>query len=487
MVGDASLDHYAAFLLDSGWKPYVQIKDMNLPGAYLDDWLVMHLLGPGAMAERLFDFALSAVSACAAWWLSPRRYRAAGLFAATMFFLLHARDGIVQTGQRDWVITVLALLAVGAWIHTTRSGRAPWLYVFAGTLLGVAVITKPPALLFTLPLIVERLWAARREGRHAIAAVPGLLLGAGLALPVTACALWLARDHALSAFFLYGIPMMRYYACLQRLPAMALIAHGISGVRLPILLGIGLLPFAWRLLRGMEFALICAEAGMGFTYFSVQGKGYAYQRYPFAFFLLEVLGLIFIAALSSEKAWMRWTGCGALCICCVWLAPQAALRALRYRRDQDQFGTMLRADLTQLGGRRLDRHIQCLDAFSGCIRVLYEQRLQPSTGWLYDQFLFGAAGDPVVKNSRATFERELIEEPPRVFVITPQNNFGGPDSYFKVRAWPWFADFLSENYRQCAERTPTVPQLWEGTPRVPLGYRIYVRKADFSLCAAIQG
>src|SRR5258708_5715515 len=62
LVGDASLMHYIAFLIERGWAPYRELGDMNMPGSYLIELAAMHLFGTGALAWRLFDFTLLALA-----------------------------------------------------------------------------------------------------------------------------------------------------------------------------------------------------------------------------------------------------------------------------------------------------------------------------------------------------------------------------------------------------------------------------------------
>lgn len=50
--------HYVAFLVDHGKAPYRDIAEMNMPGAPMVDYLVIHILGPGSLAWRLFDLGL---------------------------------------------------------------------------------------------------------------------------------------------------------------------------------------------------------------------------------------------------------------------------------------------------------------------------------------------------------------------------------------------------------------------------------------------
>ena len=45
LVHDAALMHYVTFLMDHGKAPYRDIIDMNMPGTYMIEWLVMHAIG----------------------------------------------------------------------------------------------------------------------------------------------------------------------------------------------------------------------------------------------------------------------------------------------------------------------------------------------------------------------------------------------------------------------------------------------------------
>jgi hypothetical protein len=58
LVGDSTLLHYSVFLLRHGFAPYAQLVDINLPGTYAFEWLVVRLFGYGALPWRLFDFSL---------------------------------------------------------------------------------------------------------------------------------------------------------------------------------------------------------------------------------------------------------------------------------------------------------------------------------------------------------------------------------------------------------------------------------------------
>ena len=65
LMVDSPIMHYVDFLMSRGLAPYRQIQDNNLPGAYLAEWVGMHVFGPDDLAWRLFEFAELAVGTAA--------------------------------------------------------------------------------------------------------------------------------------------------------------------------------------------------------------------------------------------------------------------------------------------------------------------------------------------------------------------------------------------------------------------------------------
>jgi hypothetical protein len=75
LVGDAPLFHYILLLGAHGMVPYRDIADLNLPGTYAVEWLVMHTLGPGPLAWRLWDFSLLLCVGLGMAGMCPREQR----------------------------------------------------------------------------------------------------------------------------------------------------------------------------------------------------------------------------------------------------------------------------------------------------------------------------------------------------------------------------------------------------------------------------
>src|ERR1700761_9495357 len=150
LVGDAPLMHYVVFLMDHGRVPYRDIVDINLPGTYLIEGLVIHLFGGGSLAWRIFDFSLvGPVAAAMAAMARPYNWFAT-VFAATIFLFIHGRDGLIQLGQRDLMSTALLLLAYAFLFRGMRSQEDEKRFsAFAlfGLCAGVSATVKPTALI----------------------------------------------------------------------------------------------------------------------------------------------------------------------------------------------------------------------------------------------------------------------------------------------------------------------------------------------------
>jgi hypothetical protein len=122
--------HYVGFLLDHGSSPYRDIADINLPGSYLIDYAVMHTLGGGSLAWRLFDLSLMLCSTLAMISIARPYGRFAGFLAGSLLTVVHGCDGIYELGQRDLVIAVLLLVAYAALFRATRDDCPQWMIAF---------------------------------------------------------------------------------------------------------------------------------------------------------------------------------------------------------------------------------------------------------------------------------------------------------------------------------------------------------------------
>jgi hypothetical protein len=494
LVGDAPLMHYIVFLMQHGFAPYRTILDLNQPGTYAVEAAVMAVLGKGALAWRIFDLLLLALIAFAMAVICRPHGRFPALFAAVTFALIHARDGLIQLGQRDLLMAALLASAYALLFTLLRSPR-PRRYslsISAGLCLGAAASIKPDSLLLApllLPFIAYTLYRQHRPFRLHLA-----LACTGVLLPLLASLLFLLHRHALYAFLALMFQLAPYHASLWRLPSSILLLGSVSSVTLPLFslwLAVFLIQQRWR---RTEDQLLLLGFLIGIFSFFVQGRGYPYHRYPSQVFLLLLTAIAFADALRPSTEHhpprpatyaVKTCAIAGLAFGSLILVPRSLQAVLHFSWRTDTFDHALTADLTTLGTPvfgipALNGNVQCLDMAGGCIATLYRLQLVQSTGFLYDCYLYPARPPatpylPERDRYRSAFQQALLIHPPRFFIVT-SDECGPPDLlYRKLARWPWLNTWLAANYRLAQEWRPTVTQSWGGRPILPYGFRIYQR------------
>jgi hypothetical protein len=518
LVGDASLIHYIGFLIERGWAPYRQLGDMNMPGSFLIEMTAMRIYGMGDLAWRFFDFTLLAV-ASAAFFVVARNSGAPfvtassarvgsnnqwlpALFSASLFILIHGRDGLAEGGQRDLTMAV-CLLAATAFLFLAVRKRSLWPAAAFGLLSGIALTIKPTALPLSVAELTIAFFALRRSSRidpaipNNIAtryATPAIL--AALIAPAIAFA-FVLREHALTAFLAGFHGIVPFYASLGHRPLSFVVLHSISPLLPLVLLWLAILALLCPHLD-WERATLLAGVLFGLLNCIVQQRALPYYRYPLLIFLLPLMaidftrafapatptspGAPFVTASSSRVG--STTAATVLATLALafggfFLAPQSAVLIHRYQWGNTEFITSLQRNLTSLGGPALSGRIQCIDSISGCGNVLYRMRLEPATGVLSDFLLFGQAGQdpesvPIVRQTRAEFSAAVLTRPPQVIIVTSHLHIDGPDNFEKLARWPAFAEFLATRYTLRTEWSPTRTARWWSREETPASYRIYV-------------
>jgi hypothetical protein len=480
LVGDAPLMHYAVFLLEHGMAPYRGVADINMPGAWFVESAVMHLMGGGSLAWRIFDFLVSGGMTLAMVAIAWPYDRFAGFFAGALFMLLHLRDGLFELGQRDLVMALLLVIGYALLFHALRSVRpsgqlaATALFGFC---VGFAATVKPTPVVLFPPLIALACLQLRRRGERW---VPHLAAAsAGFMLPLLLMLGYLWHEHAVEAFLGIIFRLIPAHADLHRRSFGYLVTHSFADILPPLLLLWLPVALFGRLRRNWEHLALLMGLLFGLASFYVQAKGYSYHRYPAEAFLLLMICLDLCVALRephpSRAGWVRPLAVAGLALAVTVVGIGSTRKALRYTWRDQEFNHMLQADLTQLGGPSLNHHVQCLDIAVGCLDTLYRMQLVQDTGFLYDCY----ALEPAKSDGgyRKRFWEAMQADPPEVFVETSHTCGRRPRnySYSDLNDWPRFADWIHAHYFIYASRIPPDPLYWAGEPGPPFGYRIYVR------------
>lgn len=474
LVGDASLMHYAVFLMQRGMAPYRDIVDINMPGSYFVAWLEMHIFGTGALALRIFDFSLIVAAAIAMIAIARPYGWFGGFFAASLLLILHIRDGVDQSGQRDLTAAVLLLMACAFLFHALRGGRV-WTVALSGLCVGVAATIKPTIIPFELVLLAV-LFAKGKPDYKPVAAQ--IACGTvGFLLPIAAVFLFLLQERALHAFWNTLTGLVPYHAGIGRLPARYFVGHSIPSMLLPLAGLCVIAACARKNWRNWEMTTLWLGFAVGVISLFVQGKGYPYHRYPAEVFLLLLAGINFTASLKKPGI-ARTIGIVGLGLGAFALAPISTAKAMHYEGENQEFITSLQRDLTELGGARLSGEVQCMDTTAGCINTLYDMRLVQDTGFLYDCYLFAPQLSPVQTQLRLRFWAAIQRKPPEIFVVSDQLCVSGASNYAKLDRWPRLRDYLESNYDLYVQRSPTRAVRWWSHAGRPFGYRMYVRNQE---------
>jgi hypothetical protein len=462
LVHDAPILHYIVFLMSKGFIPYIDIVDMNSPGAYLLESLGMHLFGGDARGWFLWDLAGAGMVIFGSAWVAGPGRRAAGVMAGSLTTIIHLADGASNIGQRDWIVAGLLLLSFGCIFQMLRGGHAAWLGG-AAFFVAVAATVKPPAILFGFLVLGSLASSGCKEPRRAFWWSMG-----GFLAPVAVVGCFLVKWHALDGFIAALTGLIPCYASLQETSLLGLIGAMLGRLDL-LFLALALVAFCMFLLRrgwsSYASAALLLGALAAIAYYVWQDKGWAYHRYPAVAFgsLFMVMEMERGIRAAGARARIAWPALAVLAI----LLPCAALA--RERKSTYRMGTLLhlQADLTRLGGPQLSGRIQCLDMTHGeCINALYRLQLVQSTGFIYDFVLFPERSTAVTDALQSRFMRLISARPPCVFVLSEQDWPGGGRGYAQLMRWPAFAQFLQQNYALETQHD-------EG-PADMSGYRIYV-------------
>jgi Dolichyl-phosphate-mannose-protein mannosyltransferase len=466
---DSPLIQYFAFLIGRGRVPYRDFIDMNMPGTYWSSLLAIHVFGAGDLGWRLYDFALLLVGIAALWVITKPAGKLAFALASSMIVTAHLAGGAIDVGQRDFQAAILELAACAFFLLGVRKNRALW-FVLCGVACGLGVTIKPPALLFAAAfaaaLLLEKHVPARRKLRFAA------YIMAGVSLPLLAVIVYLAKIGALPSFWL---------VCRKFIPFYASLAHPSLKEMNAALLEIGLWKFNWlvripaesfrsMLLAVLIFSIIGVSkvvsreryvlamgAVCGAISFYGQWKGWRYHLYPLFFFFLAYLAITVVPILRDARLWKR-------ALAWIFIVGWSFFAATAH--IESPYGHMppprsreLMADISSLRAEGHDHGIQMMDQTLGGFDAMYRLQLEQATSAIYDFQFFNKENDPYVQGLRASWLKDMSRAQPDLIVMSIQH-WPQPDSFDRLKTWPEFEQFLSENYLLTRQTS------W---------YRIYVR------------
>jgi len=475
MAIDSPIMHYVNFLMDHGLKPYTDITDNNMPGAYFTESWAMHVFGAGDLGWRLYEFFLLTVLTGALVVIAKPCDWLAGVFAGGLFIIVHGTEGPNFAVERELVILVLLVVAYAA-VFTASRRRWPTLMLLAGFASGLAASIKPtflplPIALFALMAFVQ--WRKKISPIAYLAwALAGLVIAAALDIR------FLLHYDALQGFLFIMRKVLPAYGSLQRFG----VGHLIS-----LMLPLG---FVWLIVLILAAAIsrwvrhgrwtweqwaVAMGIAFGLLSYFVQGKGFEHHRYTYLALMFLLLGIELMSALKQRGA-SRVLGIAAVLFLLLWIVPYYGREIHRRGSGQAVIPNAMEADLQALGGaRELQQKVQCFDLVYGCLNALYHLQIVENTGFTGDLLFFNKKEDGAVKYYRDLYW-SLENKNPATVIVLSNEVLLQPNSFDKIYGYPRWANYLAQNFTQINQRT---------FPPNGDAYRIYVRNGTPLLAKAM--
>lgn len=421
LVGDATIFHFIARQMQMGAVPYRDIVDVNMPLTYYLDLAVVTIGGTGDLAWRVFDLTAAAVAAVLILMLLWPAGPAAGLLAVLVVLATHLLLGPYMAGQRDFVMSIVALAAAVASATAAEAEQRRGLHLLlAGAAAMTAAAIKPTGvMLLLLPALATRLrWRDAAWIAAGAAIVAGLVVGT------------LATAGSLGAFVTMTRTLLPLYGSLDVHSVPEVLASvywiaPVAGLAVAALLNLGgAMPPRVRVMVGLTV--------FGVLHLLIQRKGWVYHLYPLA------IGLACWGAWSLVALPMRRASVCLLITAAtlVWVLPRSEIR-------RDMYPELRAATAMQ---RALESHlspgarVQMFDSDSGAFLAMTRAGMRQATPYI-QWFSLVLAGD----SARRDFLASLQANPPAAVLLT-SDQWPRPSGFEAADDWPEFNAILTSRY-----------------------------------------
>lgn len=475
VIWDSAVMHYVDFLIDHGMRPYRDISDSNMPGAYLTERWAMSLFGRGDLGWRIYDFTLAILLTLSFVVIAKPYDWMAGLYAGGLFALLHASEGPDFAVEREQVMTTLLAIGIAALFLALRRHR-PVLMLAFGLVMGIATSIKPTCAPLALAVGVAALVVLHRQGLNLRNYL--LFAVAGFFLAMAPVAWFFVSTHSLGDFLFVTQTLLPSYVSARHVAFLPLL-YILLPRNILLLLPFGLLLIFKNRSWNYERWIVVGAAFFGALSYFAQRKGIIYHRYPFVAFLLLLLGLEFLPGLRVNGLRRGLAAAGVL----LTLVVSVPHYLIEMRRTTPvsalKFSRALTIDLATIGANRLQGKVECFDLTDGCFSALYHLGLVQNNGFTGDLLFFSPSTNSVVEFYRRQFWQRVASNPPEVFVLSNEW-FQVGHTFRKLEAWPEFQRYLAANYTLVVSRAfPVAGETYDSDQ--PSRYRIYVRKGSVLL------
>lgn len=459
---DSPLHHYVAWLIAQGYRPYVDVFDMQFPGVYFIHLLNIVLLGPGDIGFKVFDFVWS-LGTIAAFFIFLRRISRISAVVGSIL-LGHwyiFSDGNAMSMQKEW-LTLLPLLIAFNIIANPNANRLVVRSIAFGVFLGLASSIRPQFILFTPAAgLVFALYDQDQTLRQrTVVLVKGIILAiSGFIIPVGAITLWLWSIGSLAGFIELVTQYLPLYSGLA--PPMTLLAEMAAADRpvrvlngLLLLTGLSFFPlvvlsiFLWvqqarsTMRLHPVFSLGVYLVAFGMVHFAVMGKFFLYHRIPFLTGAFLLMSLMFALPDWESGGLLNLTLTFAILLVVIFskVNAKAGQEVFDLIRGENTYATRtaLVRDVAKYLRENLDEGetIQVLDSSTqGGLHASLQAEARQATRYIFAFHFYHHTDHPFIQFLRHNFIESLDSNRPQ-FII----------DYWQNKNFTVLYDFINNNY-----------------------------------------
>ena len=433
---DSPLLLYIALMMDKyNFVPYRDIFDMNMPGTYFINYLIVHFLGIGDIAFRFSDLLwLAGLSGVTYYWMRVfGKLTAVGGIA--LFALLYFSHGMMMSMQREYLALLPVSLAIAVAVRGKKLPKAVGPLIIGG-LFGCAVLIKPQFIIGIIPVIWYQVQKYLEPGNHRVVSLIRLsaISLLGMVVPLSIAIIYLTRNDALLPFLDIAGNYWHLYSQLdfenRLLEGSDRIIYLLKAFRLgllhraiwmlPVIAGL-LVRFGEKKLKLSAERKLLFELTAVFTFYPlISGQFWDYHWLPFLFFIV-LSGSIIIMDQSKTAGRINsilfavFLSTSVIYFLILPIDVRSEILSYPEKLPVKHNRPEKIAEFLEANSRAGDT-VQPLDWTGGAVHGMLIAEARLATSFIYDFHFYHHVDNVYLQNLRRRFIDELNKEKPKFIV-----------------------------------------------------------------------
>ncbi len=450
---DTPIMIYCAYLIDSGFIPYRDFFDMNMPGVYFINLLSAKIFGWSDLSFRVFDIVyLCVLSFFTFLWLKPFG-KLTSVSGVLLFGLYYINETPYLILQREYFALLPFAVMLCLLIHKSNLSFGRILF-FSGILTALTFLIKPHFIILSLPAIGFFIYENRLKLRKQL-----IYLVTGFSIPVIVFLLYLTFTGSLNSFLDIVFNYWHLYSDLNGdhrilegyqkiIYDIKSLYSGLNSPLLPLAL-MGILFLSYENPNNKYILLLFLQLIASAVYPVISGQFFDYHWIPFNYIALcTAANLVKLPSqnLNTRKFILFLA---ALLLFAPLLKSNIGF-TFYYSKNKEKvdrerfFVTDEITDFLKYNLKAGDK-VQPLDWSGGAIHAMLRADAKIATRFIYDFHFYHHLNSPYINRLKKEFLEELVKSKPE-YLIQILENKPWPIGENTSRNFEELQDFINKNY-----------------------------------------